>query len=274
MTMMYMEHYEKGSVVEVDELDNYSYHPSVIHMKVSPGSKIKNLLGFAMKKFKDPEVKQITWNGAGTGTTKVISCAEIMKRKVKGLHQITRARYKRIEEYWEPKLEGLDRLKVNRNIPALTILLSKDPLDTEEMGYQAPGFDCAFWHNPRQASNTASSPSSGQSGQKQAKKKTSAKNKNQSHIKRQSEGDKEADAKQQQHNKGQNPKQTHEKGSTVHQHQKFKEQSQFRKSENQGKKTSQQQCYQQPVHKPSQHHPRNQNEHHVTVKQSQDEGES
>lgn len=28
---------------------------------------------------------------------------------LQGLHQITRIRYRRVEEYWEPKVEGLER---------------------------------------------------------------------------------------------------------------------------------------------------------------------
>ena len=43
-------------------------------------------------------------------------------------YQQTKLQYVRIEEYWEPTVEGLERLKVNRDIPAMHILLSKDPL--------------------------------------------------------------------------------------------------------------------------------------------------
>jgi len=46
--------------------------------------------------------------------------------------------YHRCEELWIPKLEGLDQLKIVRNIPAIHILLSRKPLDAQEAGYQAP----------------------------------------------------------------------------------------------------------------------------------------
>jgi ribonuclease P/MRP protein subunit RPP25 len=40
----------------------------------------------------------------------------------------------RVEEYWEPKEEGLDQLVVTREIPTIHILLSREPLDQNEPG--------------------------------------------------------------------------------------------------------------------------------------------
>ncbi|XP_052811711.1 ribonuclease P protein subunit p25-like protein [Mya arenaria] len=140
-----MENYEKGEVKEVEDSPVFHLGESDVFMRVSGGSKIRNVMGYAMKKIKEPEVKQVCWTGSGKAITKTVSCVEIMKRKVKGLHQVTKLRYRRVEEYWEPKLEGLERLKVNRDIPAISILLSKEPLDKNEPGYQAPGSFDEFW---------------------------------------------------------------------------------------------------------------------------------
>ena len=41
----------------------------------------------------------------------------------------------RCEELWEPKVDGLDTLKVVRNVPVIHILLSVNPLDMAELGY-------------------------------------------------------------------------------------------------------------------------------------------
>ena len=48
-----VENYEKGEVKEL-EIKNprLPFHPSCVHMKVNNGSKIKNLMGFAMSKLK------------------------------------------------------------------------------------------------------------------------------------------------------------------------------------------------------------------------------
>ena len=40
------------------------------------------MLGFLCFK-QDPSVRRITWNGSGPTVTKVISCAEITKRRIK-----------------------------------------------------------------------------------------------------------------------------------------------------------------------------------------------
>ncbi|XP_030845921.1 ribonuclease P protein subunit p25-like protein [Strongylocentrotus purpuratus] len=139
-----MEHYEKGKVMEVDDPDGPFLHlgvrfGEVITMKVRNGSKIRNLLQFATKKMEEDGNRSIIFTGTGMAITKTVTCVEIMKREMKNLHQINKAYFRRTEEYWEPKEEGLDRLKVNKDVPALAVLLSKDPMDGNELGYQAPG---------------------------------------------------------------------------------------------------------------------------------------
>lgn len=150
-----MENYTKGEVKEVDEPPIFPLDETGIQMRVTGGSKIRNLMGFAMKKIKEPGIKKMSWNGSGNAVTKTVSCAEIMKRRIKGLHQITKIRYRRVEEYWEPAVEGLERLKVNKDIPAISILLSKDELDKSEPGYQAPGSFDEFWKEIVQSDKTA-----------------------------------------------------------------------------------------------------------------------
>lgn len=138
---MTMEHYTKGEVSPLEEIEEpcFKLHEHAVHMTVNYGSKIRNLMGFALKKMQEPTTKQIVWTGSGSAIPKAISCAEILKRKIKGLYQINKIRYKRITETWLPKMEDLDRLIVNRDIPTISILLSKEKLDPEEPGYQAPG---------------------------------------------------------------------------------------------------------------------------------------
>lgn len=142
-----MENYEKGEVKELeDHVNMQCVLENAVRMNVNAGSKIHNLMKFAEKKLNEPDTRQLTWNGCGQAVSKAISCAEIMKRQFKELYQVTEIRFKRIEEYWEPKVDGMDRLKVNRNVPVITILLSKDPLDATIPGYQAPGSAGTFYH--------------------------------------------------------------------------------------------------------------------------------
>ncbi|OWK58780.1 Ribonuclease P protein subunit p25-like protein [Lonchura striata] len=143
-----MENYKKTKIVEKPCPPPFTDLPAdIIEMKVKDGSKIRNLMGYAMSKMEQDSVRQILFTGSGKAVSKTITCVEIMKRRLKELHQITKVLFKQIEEIWEPIVPeaGLDALTVKRNIPAICVLLSKDALDPQESGYQAPGSFDAFW---------------------------------------------------------------------------------------------------------------------------------
>lgn len=111
----------------------FNLHPSCLHMQVRSGSKAKNLVQYALRKFSSNEatIEQITWNGYGDGISKAIACAEMTKRRVGiPLNEYVQIGYKRIEDIWKPVHSNveLDTLKVNKDIPAISILLSKIPL--------------------------------------------------------------------------------------------------------------------------------------------------
>lgn len=135
-----MENYRKGKNVEEEITKETIPIPGLptnfIWMQVNGGSKIRNLLDVALKGF--VEEGAVVWTGSGTAISKTISCAEILKRRHKA-HQVTKISYRKFEEYWEPLLPELDQLVVVRDEPMIHILLSKNALNTEELGYQAPG---------------------------------------------------------------------------------------------------------------------------------------
>ncbi|NWQ82611.1 RPP25 protein, partial [Columbina picui] len=116
--------------------------PDVVEMKVKEGSKIRNLMNFAMAQMELKGRRQIVFSGWGRAVTKTITCVEIMKRKLGGLHQVTNVRYKTLWEVWEnqdPLLgDTAQSLTVHKNVPSICILLSKDPLDPNQTGYQPP----------------------------------------------------------------------------------------------------------------------------------------
>lgn len=132
----------------------------VLEMRVKEGSKIRNLMGFAMARMQgeksatggsssssssDGGLRQVVFSGSGRAVTKTITCAEIMKRKVGSLHQLTKLRYKTIKEVWESSEGGTSEMTVHRSVPSISILLSKDPLDPTEPGYQPPETLSALW---------------------------------------------------------------------------------------------------------------------------------
>lgn len=128
----------------------------VLEMRVKEGSKIRNLMGFAMARMQGEVgvngggisgggLRQVVFTGSGRAVTKTITCAEIMKRKVGCLHQLTKLRYKVVKEVWESTEGTASEMTVHRTVPSISILLSKDPLDPQEPGYQPPETLSALW---------------------------------------------------------------------------------------------------------------------------------
>ncbi|XP_028986175.1 ribonuclease P protein subunit p25-like protein [Betta splendens] len=175
-----MENYSKARTVEQPSVCPFSgLAPDTPEIRVKDGSKLRNLLRYALSRMEvkapAPEeqgrvppgegamdvggqgealgralCKQVVFTSVGKGVSKAITCAEIVKRRVKGLHQLTRLLYSAVVEVWEP-LEpgaGLDSLTVSRNVPTIWILLSREPLECSQSGYQAPGCYDALWAQP------------------------------------------------------------------------------------------------------------------------------
>ncbi|XP_015819599.1 ribonuclease P protein subunit p25-like protein [Nothobranchius furzeri] len=118
----------------------------ILRMRVKEGSKIHNLLQFVSNRMQGrgggdstrTPVRQVVFTGSGRGITKTITCVEILKREVEGLHQLSKLHYKTINEIWESPQQEAAALTVETTVPAICILLSKDPLDPQEPGYQPP----------------------------------------------------------------------------------------------------------------------------------------
>lgn len=135
--------FKKVCRVEEDSACPFPGLPAgVLEMRVKEGSKIRNLMGFAMARMQDEAqtaLRQVVFSGSGRAVTKTITCAEIMKRKIAGLHQMTKLQYKGLREVWESQEGGDSEMTIHRTLPSISILLSKDPLDPLEPGYQPPG---------------------------------------------------------------------------------------------------------------------------------------
>uniref|UniRef100_A0A673JN65 Ribonuclease P/MRP 25 subunit-like n=1 Tax=Sinocyclocheilus rhinocerous TaxID=307959 RepID=A0A673JN65_9TELE len=134
-----MENYRKARTVEQPSLCPFPDLPSdTPEVRVKDGSKIRNLMRFALSRMEEKTASSVA---------KAITCVEIMKRRVHDLHQHTKLVYRTVQEVWEP-LEpdaGLDSLTVSRNVPSIWVLLSRDSLDKNQPGYQAPGSFDALW---------------------------------------------------------------------------------------------------------------------------------
>ncbi|XP_063531186.1 ribonuclease P protein subunit p25-like protein [Cydia strobilella] len=137
-----MENYFKGKNVEEelqrDKIPIKNLPENFLWMQVKGGSKMANLLSHASGILEDKAVTAVVWTGTGVGIPKAISCAEILKRRFSIEHQVTKLAYKNVEEFWEPKVDGLETIVVKRQIPVIYILLSVNMVpDSSQNGYQS-----------------------------------------------------------------------------------------------------------------------------------------
>jgi hypothetical protein len=66
--------------------------------------------------------------------------AEVVRRKVEGLHQIVHVTEKKIVDVYEPKEEGLLRVQEERYLTILEVTLTREPTAEQKKhaGYHAP----------------------------------------------------------------------------------------------------------------------------------------
>merc|ERR1719159_1872004 len=88
--------------------------------------------------FNELKKPQVTITASGNAISKAVTLAEVVKRRIKGLHQITNISSIDIVDEYEPIEEGLDNVTETRTMSCIEIKLSKDALDTSDKGYQAP----------------------------------------------------------------------------------------------------------------------------------------
>ena len=76
--------------------------------------------------------------GVSNAVESAVKLAELIKHRIKGLHQCNRISHITIVDEYEPLEEGLDHLEFTRIVTMLQITLSKQELDQNDYGYQAP----------------------------------------------------------------------------------------------------------------------------------------
>merc|ERR1719261_1671328 len=118
----------KDTTVEKDENE----------IRVTAVGSVSAYVSRATKVYGELAQSKVEISATGNALTKAVTLAEVCKRRFKGLHQITDLGSQEIVDEYEPKEEGLDKVTETRNIPYISITLSKEPLDTSDKGYQAP----------------------------------------------------------------------------------------------------------------------------------------
>merc|ERR1719464_606930 len=107
-------------------------------IRVTSTGSVSAYVSRAATVFGELEKQYVVIAATGNALTKAVTSAEVIKRRFKGLHQITKLGSQEIIDEYEPLEEGLDKVSETRNMPFLEIKLSKEPLDTSDKGYQEP----------------------------------------------------------------------------------------------------------------------------------------
>jgi DNA-binding protein len=86
----------------------------------------------------DGHSENVIIKGVSNAVESAVKLAELIKHRIKGLHQLSKISHITIVDEYEPLEEGLDHLKFTRMVAMLEIVLSKKQLDKKDIGYQEP----------------------------------------------------------------------------------------------------------------------------------------
>lgn len=107
-------------------------------LRITSGGKPRNYITNGHAILTEKGHTSLTLRAMGKAINRTVAIAEILKRRVPGLHQITTISSTELTDVWEPNEEGLDRIETVRRASTIAIVLSTEPLDTSAVGYQAP----------------------------------------------------------------------------------------------------------------------------------------
>lgn len=106
-------------------------------IRITKNGIIGKYISYAFRLIQD-ENKSLVIKAMGQTIHRAIIVAEILKRRIVGLHQINELGSVKVVDIYEPIEEGLDKVELTRQIPSITITLSTQELDIHHSGYQSP----------------------------------------------------------------------------------------------------------------------------------------
>lgn len=120
-------------------------------IRITKNGILGKYISYAFRLIQD-EKKSLIIKAMGQTIHKGITLAEILKRRIRGLHQITELSSVKVVDIYEPIEEGLDRVEFTRLIPSIIITLSSEKLEESHTGYQAPLSEELFAQNSAERS--------------------------------------------------------------------------------------------------------------------------
>ncbi|XP_031273599.1 H/ACA ribonucleoprotein complex subunit GAR1-like isoform X1 [Pistacia vera] len=107
-------------------------------LRITAQGRLRNYISYAISLLQDKGANEIILKATGRAINKTVMIAELLKRRIVGLHQNTSTGSIDITDTWEPLEEGLLPLETTRHVSVITIILSKKELDSSSPGYQSP----------------------------------------------------------------------------------------------------------------------------------------
>ncbi|TXG53896.1 hypothetical protein EZV62_019152 [Acer yangbiense] len=103
-------------------------------LRITAQGRLRNYISYAISLLQDKGADEIILKATGRAINKTVMIAELLKRRVVGLHQNNSTGSIDITDVWEPLEEGLLPLETTRHVSVITIILSKKELDSSSLG--------------------------------------------------------------------------------------------------------------------------------------------
>ncbi|GAB4847700.1 hypothetical protein Ancab_026762 [Ancistrocladus abbreviatus] len=107
-------------------------------IRITTQGRMRNYITYATTLLQQKGSNEIVLKAMGRAINKTVMIAELVKRRIVGLHENTSIGSMDITDIWEPLEEGLLPLETIRHVSIITITLSKKELDKSSTGYQPP----------------------------------------------------------------------------------------------------------------------------------------
>ncbi len=109
--------------------------------KLTSHGRMNTYLSAVLSRVEAGVCRRVQLKATGKAINKLVSVAEVVKRRRPGLHQVTEIGSLRNVDHYQPTEEGLKPVTHEKSISFMKVTLWKDPPPREERdkpGYQAP----------------------------------------------------------------------------------------------------------------------------------------
>ncbi|KAK9010563.1 hypothetical protein V6N11_043445 [Hibiscus sabdariffa] len=107
-------------------------------IRITTQGRTRNYITYATTLLQEKGSSEIVLKAMGRAISKTVMIAELIKRRIAGLHQNTSIGSTDITDMWEPLEEGLLPLETTRHVSTIAITLSTKELEVSSIGYQPP----------------------------------------------------------------------------------------------------------------------------------------